>query len=74
MYGTVLQHDNADNASSYADRHTAQFLANNNAPNSPLVFHIPRLTPKQAHLERVGETCSRQSERPCKMCVSCFRH
>ena len=35
-------------------------------PDSPLAFHVPRLEPKQTHLERVGETCSRQSERRSK--------
>ena len=31
-----------------------------------LAFHVPRLKPKQTHLEWVGETCSRQTECPCK--------
>ena len=35
-------------------------------PNSPLAFNVPKLIPKQTHLKRVGETCSRQSERPCR--------
>ena len=43
-----------DNARPYAARNTTQFLGNNNVQNSPL--------------ERGGETCSRQSERPRK-CV-----
>ena len=63
LYGTVLQHDNGR---SHAARHTTQFLANNNVQNSSLAFLVQRLTPKQTYLERVGETRSRQSERPCK--------
>ena len=64
MYGTVLQHDNAR---SHAARNTTQFN-DNNIQNSPLAFHVPRLRPKQAHLERVGQTL-RQSECPCKKCA-----
>ena len=60
-YGTVLQHDKAG---PHAAHTTTQFLANNNVQNSPLAFHVPRFKPKQTHLDRLGETCSRQSERP----------
>ena len=35
-------------------------------PNSPLAFHVLKLKPKQIHLERVGETFSKQSKYPCK--------
>ena len=63
LNGTVRPHDNAR---PHAARNTTQFLANNIVQSSPLVFLVPRLEPKQTHLERVGETCSRQSKRPWK--------
>ena len=58
---------NNDNARSHAACHTTQFLANSNVQTLPWPSMSPDLVkPKQTQLERVGETCLRQSECPCK--------
>ena len=43
-------------------------LRQQQCPNSPLAFHVPRYKPKQTNTLGTSwrETCSRQSERPCK--------
>ena len=43
-------------------------------PNSPSAFRVPRLKPKQTHLEWGGETRSRQGECPCKYAWFVSRH
>ena len=63
LYGTVLQHDNAR---PNAARHNHTVPRQKQRPNARLAFHVPRLKPRQKHLERVGEMCSRQRERPDK--------
>ena len=69
-YDTLLQHDNTRPP---AACNTIQFLANNNIPNSPLAFHVPRLKPKQTRLERVGDEFEAEWT-PLQTCVNCFRH
>ena len=62
LYGIVLQHENAR---PYTARHTTQFLTNNNVQILPWPSLSLDLNPDK-HMERAGETCSRQSECPCK--------
>ena len=71
LHGTVLQNDNAR---PHAECNTTRLLANDNIQKSPSAFRVPRLKPKQTHLEWVGETRSRQGECPCKCAWFVSRH